>query len=196
MKHPSRAPADMAAWYIWVIRFLHVLSGVAWVGGAFFWAMVIAPRVLARGPPPLRRPFLEAVLGGVTRYFYVAGAMTIVTGFWVLGLLGGFSNIGSAFRIKGYGTALGLGVVMAVGMLIEGVWIITPTAKKLLAMMQALPTPEPGAPPTPPAPEVQAEMAKLGKELGMASMTSVLMGTIAIGAMTWAVNSIHCGVTC
>lgn len=187
----------MVAWYMWVIRFLHILSGVSWVGGAFFWSMVIAPRVLRKGPPQIRRPFMETVLTPVTRYFYVAGAMTIVTGFWVMGLLVGFSNILTVFRVRWYGYALGIGVLMALGMLIEGIWVITPTAKKLLAMMQAMPGPGPnGEPPAPPAPEVQAEMAKLGKEMAMASMTTVLLGTIALGAMAFAVTSIHCGSTC
>jgi len=172
---------------LWVIRFLHILSGVTWVGGAFLYSMVIAPRVLQRGPPPIRRPFLEAVLEPVTRYFYVAGVMTILTGFLVMGGIWGFDNISTQFQRSGYGTALGIGVIAALGMAAIGFGVIAPTGKKLLARMQAMPAPAPGTPAAPPPPEVQAEMAAMGKRIGMMSMLVVLLGTVALGAMAWAV---------
>jgi hypothetical protein len=151
--------------------------------------MVIAPRILARGPPMIRRPFLEAALEAIIRYFIVSGILTLVTGFLLVGGIYGFSNIGTAFQVKGYGIALSIGVAMAVLMILEGIFVITPTARKMLAKMQAMPAPAPGAPPAAPPPEVQAEMAALGKRMAIASMSTVLMGTIALGAMAWAVNT-------
>ena len=178
----------MATDYVhWGLRFLHILSGVAWVGGAFLYSMVVAPRILQRGPPPLRRPFLEAVMEPVTRYFYVAGILTLVTGFLVMGRMWGFSNIDAQFQRAGYGYALSVGVLAAVGMGVVGFGMIAPTGKKMLARMQAMPASAPGAPPAPPPPEVQAEMAAMGKRIGILSMLNVLLGTVALGAMAWAV---------
>lgn len=174
----------MADAFTWFIRFLHIFSGVMWIGGAFLWGMIIAPNVLQRGPPPIRRPFLEAVLGKITNYFMISGSMTILTGFWTMGLLVGFSNIGSVFSGGEYGIALGVGVVAALVMLIEGIFVIKPAGKKMLALLQAMPAPTPGAPPGPPP----AELVATGKKLGIASMTTLLLGTIALGAMAWAVN--------
>lgn len=175
----------MADWAAWVIRFLHILSGVIWVGGAFLWGMVIAPNVLQRGPPPLRRPFLEAALAPFTRVMIVSGGITILTGFWTMGILVGFGSIADVFQQAPYGVALGVGAVMAILMYLEGLFVIMPTGKKLLATMQAVP------PGQPPSEATQKELAALGKKIGIASMTSLLMGTIALGAMAWAVNVVR-----
>lgn len=175
----------MADALTWVIRFLHILSGVTWVGGAFLWGMVIAPNVLQRGPPPIRRPFLEAALKPFTRMMIVSGGLTIVTGFWTMGLIVGFSNIATTFQQVSYGIALGLGALMAILMYVEGWLVIKPTGEKLLATMQTVP------PGQPPSEATQKELAALGKKIGIASMTSLLMGTIALGAMAWAVNSVR-----
>jgi uncharacterized membrane protein len=181
----------MASTMVWVLRFLHILSGVAWVGGAFIWSMVVAPRLLARGPPPIRRPVLEALIEAVPRYFYASGGATIFFGVLLLGTMFGWDAFASTLQSGGYGYALGAGIVLAILMLLEGVFVITPTAKKLLSLMQSLPAPAPGAPPSPPPPAVQAQLAALGKKMGIASMTNVLLGTLAVGAMTWAVNYVR-----
>lgn len=177
----------MADTFDWVIRFIHIVSGVMWVGGAFLWGMIIAPNILQRGPPMIRRPFLEAVLAKVTRYFIISGSLTIVTGFWVMGLLNGWDRMGSVFHESSYGIALGVGVLAALIMMVLGLFVIAPAGKKLLALMQTMPAPTPGAPPAAPPPELPA----LGKKIGIASMASMLLGFIALGAMAWAVNVVR-----
>lgn len=178
----------MADVFMWFIRFLHIFSGVMWIGGAFLWGMIIAPNVLKRGPPPIRRPFLEAVLARFTRYMMIGSVLTILTGFWVMGLIVGFANISETFQTGEYGIALGIGTLAALVMAVEGFAIIAPTGKRMLQTMQTIPVPAPGAPPTPPSAEVQAQLAALGKKLGIASMTTLFLGTLALGAMAWAVN--------
>lgn len=191
VKRPELFARFMADVLAWSMRFLHILSGVLWVGGAMLWGMVIGPSVLRRGPPHVRRPFLEAALGPFTRVMIVSGALTIVTGFWTMGILVGFTNLASTFQSAPYGVALGVGTVMALAMYAEGLFVIKPTGAKLLATMQRVPAPAPGAPPSPPPAEVQAELAALGKKMGIASMASMLMGVIALGAMAWAVNYVR-----
>ena len=183
----AAAMASGTELFTWFIRFLHIFSGVMWVGGAFLWGMLIAPNVLQRGPPPIRRPFLEAVLAKVTRYFIISGSLTILTGFWTLGLIVGWSQVGSTFSQGSYGIGLGVGVVAAIVMFVLGWFVIKPTGEKLLKVMQSMPAPAPGSPP--PAPP--AELAALGKKIGIASMTNLLLGTIALGAMAWAVNVVR-----
>ncbi|HWH08086.1 MAG TPA: hypothetical protein VNX21_02735 [Candidatus Thermoplasmatota archaeon] len=175
----------MADAFTWVVRFLHILSAVIWVGGSFTWGMVIAPRILQRGPPPIRRPFLEAALGPFTRLMIVSGALTILTGFWTMGLLVGFDGIAAAFQGSSYGIALGVGVVLAIAMYLEGWFIIKPTGERILATMQTVP------PGQPPSEATQKELAALGKKVGIASLTNLVMGTLALGAMAWAVNVVR-----
>ena len=181
----GRRALGMADTLAWVIRFVHILSGVLWVGGSMLWGMVIAPNVLQRGPPPLRRPFLEAALKPFTRVMILSGALTIVSGFWVMGVLVGFSNISDVFQQAPYGVALGVGALLAILMYAEGLLVIKPTGEKLLATMQTVP------PGQPPSEATQKELAALGKKIGTASMLNLLMGTIALGAMAWAVNVVR-----
>jgi uncharacterized membrane protein len=185
----------MASTLLWVLRFLHIISGVAWVGGAFIWVMVISPRLLKNGPPPIRRPVMEALVHAVPRYFYAAGGATILWGVLLLGTTYGWANFGAVlqgtYAGKSYGYALGVGLVLAILMLLEGIFVITPTADKMLATMQSLPAPAPGGPPSPPPPAVQAQLAAFGKKLGISGVLNVAMGTLAIAAMTWAVNQVR-----
>lgn len=180
----------MADALTWVFRFVHIASAVTWVGGAALWTMIIAPNVLQRGPPPLRRPFLEATLAKVTRFFISSAILTILTGLVLMGVLVSWENLIDVFQGGGdyppsYGIALGIGLVASVIMAIEGTAIIQPTGKKLLATMQSVP---PGALPSP---ETQAQLAALGKKVGIAGMTTMVLGFVALGAMVWAVNVVR-----
>lgn len=175
----------MAGTFAFVIRFLHIVSGVMWIGGLFLWAMVITPRIMRNGPPQIRLPFMDAVIGGVTRYFNTAAAVTIVTGLWTMGLLGGW-DLADEFRGAGempaaWGIGLGVGLASAIALGLLGTLVVQPSARKLIAAMKA------ATPGSPPPPEVQA----LGKRMGMASMAGLLLGTIALGAMAWAVNYVR-----
>ena len=177
----------MADAFTWVIRFVHIFSGVMWVGGIFLWGMVIAPAILRRGPPMIRRPFLEAVLGRIMRYFTIAGSLTIVSGFWVMGLIVGFDRIGDTFETGSYGIGLGVGVVAALAMMAIGLGVTAPAGRRLLAAMQAMPAPVPGAAPAQPP----AQIVALGKRIAIASMSTLLLGVVALGAMAWAVNAVR-----
>lgn len=173
--------------FAFVIRFIHILSAVMWLGGNFLWGMIIVPNVMQRGPPPIRRPFLEAVLAKLQRYMVIAGALTIVSGFWVMGLITGWSDLAEGFQSGAWGISLGIGAVLGILMFLEGWFYIIPTGNKLLAAMQKMPAPAPGAPPAAPPPEIPA----LGKKLGIAGMVSMLLGFLALGAMVYAVNYIR-----
>lgn len=171
-----------------LVRFVHIISAVTWLGATMLFSMLIAPRVLRDGPPMMRRPFLEAILVPLTRYFAISSTLTIVFGFLLIGQIFGYTHVGDAFQVKGYGLALGIGVVAAFAMAAIGFGVVGPTAKKMLGMMQAMPAPAPGggAPPAPPA-----EMMALGKRMGMMSMLTVLLGAIALGGMVVAVNYVR-----
>ena len=178
----------MGSTLVWVFRFLHIVSAVAWVGGAIIWTMVIAPRLLRDGPPAIRRPVIEALIGAVPRYFHAVGGATIGFGILLLGQLVGWANFSATLQGiylgTSYGYAIGLGLILAVAMFLEGFLIIEPTIKKLLATMQA-------QPPGPPSAQAQAALAALGKKMAIAGISSVTMGVIALGAMTWAVNQVR-----
>src|SRR5581483_6729728 len=139
LKRPSPVSGRMSDTLTWVVRYVHILSALTWLGATMLFSMLIAPRVLRNGPPAIRRPFLEAILGPLTRYFGVAAGLTMLSGFLLVGQIYGYSNIGDAFQVKanGYGTALGIGVTSAILMAIVGFGIVGRPGAKMLATMQA-----------------------------------------------------------
>ncbi|HET6403344.1 MAG TPA: hypothetical protein VFH78_01750 [Candidatus Thermoplasmatota archaeon] len=165
-----------------IVRVIHIVTSVAWVGGALLWGNIIAPRVLQRGPPQIRRPFAEAVIPAMTRYYMIVASLAILSGLVLVGQIWGWGNYGQAFQepTGGYGLWLGIGAVSAIVMAIIGFGIIAPTGKKLVAFM--------GTMNGPPTPEQQAQLGAMGKKLGIMGMLVMLFGTVAAVGMAMAVN--------
>lgn len=170
--------------YSWFIRFLHILSGVMWVGGIFMWSMLIAPTVQRRLPPQVAGPFMGVIVPRLSRYLSLAGVVTVVTGLWTMGLITGFGSVVPVFQNQSWGRVLGAALVLALGMLGVAFGLIIPAANRLLAIMANAPKPAPGTPPGPPPPEVP----RLQKRLMMGGMINLVLGTIALGLMAWAAN--------
>ncbi len=172
----------MAETFTWVIRVIHILAGVMWVGGAALWGMVIGPSLAKRVPPPARGPFMAVVLPRLVRYFGIAGVVTVISGLWVMGLInGGFSA--RMFEGSDWAMTLGAAFVVALFMLGIAVWIIVITPK-LLGLMAAA---QPGTPPGPEAMALQSRVIMLGR-------VNLALGVIALGLMAWAVNLREYGV--
>lgn len=164
-----------------LVRVVHMLTSVMWVGGAFLWSMLIAPRILKNGPPAIRRPFAEAIIDPITNFFRIVGGLALASGIVLVGMIWGWGSYFSAFEASGgYGPALALGVLGATAMAIVGFGIVAPTAQKMLATMKTI-----NGPPTD---AQQAQMGAIGKKMGKMSMLVMLFGTIAIIGMAWAVN--------
>lgn len=170
----------MADVYQWFIRFLHILAGVMWVGGIFLWSMVIAPSLEKRVPPQAAGPTMMTIAPRLPRYFGIAGAVTVITGLWNMGLLVGFGNIGDGFQQGSWGIALGASFFTAIIMLVVAFGVLQPSVNKMLDLAKS----SAGAPPA-------DRMAPLKKKVKLAGMTNLLLGTLALALMAWAT---HVGV--
>jgi uncharacterized membrane protein len=67
-----------------LLKTLHVLAIVAWVGGMFFMMLALRPAAQSL-EPPLRLKLMREALGRFFRVVDVAAAITLVTGIWMLG---------------------------------------------------------------------------------------------------------------
>lgn len=67
-----------------ILKTLHVLSIVVWVGGMVFAHFCLAP-VAARMEPPQRLALMHAVLGRFFRVVLHTSLVALVTGLWMLG---------------------------------------------------------------------------------------------------------------
>lgn len=67
-----------------ILKTLHVLAIVVWVGGMVFAHFFLRP-ALARLEPPVRLRLMHEVLGRFFRVVLVASLLTLASGVWMLG---------------------------------------------------------------------------------------------------------------
>ena len=76
-----------------ILLLLHVLGVVVWVGGMFFAHAALRPAVAAL-PPPERLKLMTDVLGRFFRLVAMAVLFILITGFWMIGEMGGMKASG------------------------------------------------------------------------------------------------------
>lgn len=73
---------------------LHLLAALVWVGGMFFAYMALRPAAASVLEPPLRLPLWAATFKRFFFWVWIAIAVLLVTGYWlVLGAYGGFGAV-------------------------------------------------------------------------------------------------------
>lgn len=168
---------DMGDFVSGLVRYVHILSGVMWVGGLFLWGMLIAPTLAKRVPPGAAPPVLRPLIPRLSRYLLIAGVLAILSGVVLIQLIWDSPDAGFRAEAGGYGIAMSSGLLGALVMLAIGLFVSIPSGKKLLA----LPPPAPGAGPHP-------EAAKLQKRLMMGTMVNLALGSFVLLTMVWATN--------
>ena len=73
---------------------LHVLAVVIWVGGMFFAYMALRPVAASQLEPPVRLKLWAGVFGKFFPWVWLSIIVILVTGFWIIGLYGGFKGLG------------------------------------------------------------------------------------------------------
>lgn len=147
-----------------VVRIIHIVAGVIWVGGIVYAGMIVGRR-LSAAPPQVRGPAMGAIGPTGYRFLVWSGVVTIVFGLWNGYLMGGsdFGNQGDAWR-----NLMTVGLLFAVAMLGVAGAVVGPSLKKLAAQ---------------PPPE---QAAAIQKRLMMAGVAGVVLGLGAVIVMVWA----------
>ncbi len=87
---------------------LHVLAVVIWVGGMFFAHMALRPVAAAQLQPPVRLPFMQAVLSRFFPWVWVCVLSILFSGLWMIfSVYGGFAGLALHVHIM-----TGLGLIM------------------------------------------------------------------------------------
>jgi uncharacterized membrane protein len=157
------------------VQFLHVASGILWIGGGLYTLFVQTPALLAvQGPA--RGAALAQIAPRQIAYLLRLGEITIATG-----LLNIFaSGKGTLFQSLGtsrWAIAILVGGALAIVLLGIGHAVLKPSVEKLLAL-----GPRAGGGDAAAGAEVVAIMARL-KRVGQ---IQILFGTLIIAAMVTA----------
>ena len=125
---------DMA-WSTFCMRWLHVLSGVMWIGLLWYFNFVQIPSMPKI--PDEQKPAVSKVIAPTALFWFRwAAAATVLTGL-LLALMNGYLVQALTFRAPVYtiGTGMWLALIMA-----YNVWfIIWPNQKKALGIVQVAP---------------------------------------------------------
>ena len=157
----------------WLFRYLHVLSGIMWIGLLWYLNFVqiaIMPKIPDDQKPEIGKVIAPAVLF----WFRWAALATIVSGL-IVATLNGYVHQAMILGIgSGGGKNAAIGIGMWLGLIMAfNVWfIIWPNQKKVLGIVEA--TPE--------------EKAKSAKTAMLASRTNTLLSLPMLLSMVMAQN--------
>ncbi len=143
------------AWWAFFMRWLHVLSGVMWIGLLWYFNFVQTPSMPQI--PDEQKPAVSKVIAPRALFWFRWGAMsTIVTGL-LLAWMNGY--IGQALSFRPPATAIGIGMWLGIIMWFNVWFIIWPNQKKVLGIVQVSPE----------------EKAKAAKMAGMTSRFNTML---------------------
>ncbi len=119
-------------WSRFFMRWLHVLSGVMWIGILWYFNFVQIPSMPKI--PDEQKPAIGKVIAPAALFWFRWAALaTVVTGVllaWMSGYLGQALSLSKGFH------AIGIGVWLALVMAFNVWFIIWPNQKKALGMVQ------------------------------------------------------------
>jgi uncharacterized membrane protein len=161
-----------------ILRLIHILAGIFWVGVAFLMAGFLLPSVREMGPEGGR--FMEVLMVRRRLPIYLGAAMllTVLSGFIMYGSLASSSH--GAWAGSAPGIAYGIGGLAAILGAAVGAGVGSSAGRRMVALRQRFA--EAGRP----TPEQQAELQRLqarmmlGARL-MAGLLAIAAGTMAIG---------------
>ncbi|MDE0800685.1 MAG: urate hydroxylase PuuD [Rhodospirillaceae bacterium] len=123
---------DMVFWQF-LFRWLHVLSGVMWIGLLWYFNFVQIPNM--PNIPDDQKPAIGKVIAPAALFWFRWGAMgTIITGL-ILAMISGY--LIEAVTLSGNGLIIGIGMWLGAIMWFNVWFVIWPNQKKALGMIEA-----------------------------------------------------------
>ena len=159
-----------------LLRIIHILAGIFWLGGIWVVAGFILPSIRAVGPAggPVMKELTQ--VRKLPLRLLIAAWVTVLSGLALYmragGLAGGAWYASSMGRILGVGGALGLVVVLM------GTFVNLPTARRMGAVSAQIQA-------SGSTPELQAELQRLQARL--TTLTNVAAALLAVTALAMAI---------
>ena len=124
----------------WLFRYLHVVSGVMWIGLLWYFNFVQIPS-MPKIPDEQKPAITKVIAPAVLFWFRWAALSTIITGL-IVAYLNGYIHEALALGIgSGGGKSTAIGIGMWLGLIMAfNVWVIIwPNQKKVLGIVETSP---------------------------------------------------------
>ncbi len=122
------------AWSLFCMRWLHIMSGVMWIGLLWYLNFVQVPTMPKIQPVETRTAITKFIAPNVLFWFRYAALATVVTGV-LLAWMSGY--IVQALMLKSPFTPIGVGMWMALIMAFNVWFIIWPKQQQILGLVEA-----------------------------------------------------------
>jgi uncharacterized membrane protein len=164
-----------------VLRFLHIVGGVLWVGSVFLLTAFVGPSAAEVGPASgpfmstlVKKRRLSRVVGGLA-------VVTVVAGWWMWAI--GVMEVGSVESYVGstFGLVLTIGGVLATVAAAVGIPGVDRKTERLVDLGDEIRAA--GGPPTE---DQRAESASLGAAVRRNGLVVLVLLILAVGAMATA----------
>lgn len=161
---------------VYVLRLVHIISGVFWVGSVMFTAVLLAPTLRALGPGagPVMNQLVK--VRKLPMVMMVSALLTMAAGIWLFII--DISVSDGAFMRSSPGKTFGAGAVFAILAFAVGMAVNMPASNRMAAIGSAA-----AARGVPPNAEEQAEIQRLQGRISTASQVVTVLLVLATGAM-------------
>ncbi len=156
-----------------LLRILHIVSGVFWVGTLFFMEIILEPRLRALGPT-MQNPVMGALMPVLMPVNIVNATITILSGVAMTLIMRG-SALGT-FLATGWGWAILLGFVTTIAAAVVGFGFVVPAGLRLGKLGQSIQG-------RPPSPDEAQQMGQLSARIRTLTRIIFVLLIIAVGTM-------------
>jgi uncharacterized membrane protein len=122
------------AWWTFFMRWLHILSGVMWIGILWYFNFVQAPTVPKIEPVEHRAAITKFILPNALFWFRYGALATVVTGL-LLAWMNGY--LLQSLTLQRPALAIGIGMWLALIMAFNVWFIIWPNQQKVIGLVDA-----------------------------------------------------------
>ena len=136
-----------------ILRLIHIIGGVFWVGGTFFMAGLISPTAKEAGEAGQKFMQQLGLHSNLSQLMGISATLTFLSGLWMYGEISGFH---SGWITSGYGAVLTFGAIFGFAGWLMGFLTQFRTTQKMKALSVEM-----AAAGGPPKPEQIAEMQSL-----------------------------------
>lgn len=164
---------------ILILRIVHIVAGMCWVGGAVIHTAFIAPSAKATAPDSGK--FMQYFMGRQRfgLFMNIASGLTVGAGALLYWRASGGLQL--PWLASGPGVVFTLGSLVGIGVYVLGLFLIKPRAERLGALGQAIQAA--GGPPS--AAQV-AELQRLDREMAVIGRVDFVMLMLALLTMATA----------
>lgn len=156
-------------------QFLHVLSGILWIGGGFYTLFVQLPALLA-APAPARGPVMAQLAPRQVFYILRVAELTLATGVLNVIATGRAQQLSEPLGSR-WSIVLGLGILLAIGLYALVRATVVPWTRRMLTLGPKAAAGDAAA---------AAEAGQIIKRIQMIGRVQIVIGTLIILAMVTA----------